>query len=212
MAKLDRRQELLAAASRVFATRGYHDAKVEDIGAAAGVAKGTVYLYFRDKRSIMSELVDSLFVRISSAIVRFDTEGDVAGQAKHNIRAVLGVVVDDPDSMRILFDHASGVDPAFRAKIDSFYAGLRQLLTESLEDGQREGLVREGDARLYASFTIGAMREILIEAGRGPVSSRMREEIVEALFRVLVHGYLRSEVSAPTTPPETRAKLRPRKA
>ncbi len=205
MAKRDRRQELLGAAIRVFATRGYHDAKVEDIGAAAGVAKGTVYLYFRDKRSIMSEVVDLIFARISGAIVRVDTTGDVAGQAKHNLRAVLSVLIDDPESMRILFDHASSVDPAFRAKMDSFYGGLKQLLTESLEDGQREGLVRDGDARLYASFTIGALREILIEAGRGPVTYRQREEIVEALYSVFQQGYVLARTGG-----AARARRKPR--
>jgi AcrR family transcriptional regulator len=47
-----RMAELLEAARRVFAEKGYHNATVDDIADAAGVAKGTVYLYYRSKREI----------------------------------------------------------------------------------------------------------------------------------------------------------------
>ncbi|MCA9624941.1 MAG: TetR/AcrR family transcriptional regulator [Myxococcales bacterium] len=190
MSKTRRREELLAAARTVFAHRGYQ-AKVEEIAAEAKVAKGTVYLYFPDKRSIFVELIDALFGRLAEAILRVDTGGDVAEQVKHNIRAILSVLVDDPDTMRMLFSHASGVDPAFGEKIDSFYDGLKMLLTESLKEGQELGIVAEGDARLYATFTLGGLKEILWEVARRPEVPRQREEIVDAVYALLQRGYLR---------------------
>jgi len=60
----DRRADLLAAARRVFADRGYHETTVEDVTRAAGVAKGTFYLYFDEKReiflAIIRELLDTI--------------------------------------------------------------------------------------------------------------------------------------------------------
>jgi len=191
VSKAERREELLAAARSVFAERGYHEAKVGEIAAAANVAKGTVYLYFPDKRSIFVELIDNLFVRLSAAILRVDPEADVTSQIKHNIRAILSVLVDEPDTMKMLFAHATAVDPAFSAKIASFYEGLNQLLTESLEDGQQLGIVAEGDARLYATFTLGALKEILWEGTQRPDAARSREEIVAGLYELLERGYLR---------------------
>lgn len=47
-----RKDEILSAARTVFATRGFNDATVDDIAAAAGIAKGTVYLYFPSKKEI----------------------------------------------------------------------------------------------------------------------------------------------------------------
>ena len=193
MEKEARRVEILHAARRVFATKGYHEAKVDDIAAAAGVAKGTVYLYFRDKRSMFVELVDQLFMRLGAAILRVDTEGDVVAQIKHNIRAILGVLLDDGDTLQMLLSYASALDRAFADKIQSFHEGLKAMLTSSLEDGQRGGLVEPGDARLYASLTIGALKEVLIEqavAARAS-SRRSREQIVEGLYAFLERGYLR---------------------
>ncbi len=188
--KEERRMQLLSAARSVFGHKGYHAAKVGDIARAAGVAKGTVYLYFDDKRSIFEELIDTLFMRLSAAILRVDTNADVAAQVKHNVRAILSVLVDDPDTMRMLFAHANGLDAKFSAKIASFYRGLRDMLADSLRDGQTTGLVRQGDAELYASFTLGALKEILMGM-TDEQNTRSREEIVEVVFELLCGGYLR---------------------
>src|SRR4029078_9160886 len=96
MDKSERRNALLRAARDVFATKGYHDAKVDDIVARAKVAKGTFYLYFTDKRSVFSELVDLLSHRLGTAILKVDPVADVDGQIKHNIRAIVAVLLDDP--------------------------------------------------------------------------------------------------------------------
>jgi AcrR family transcriptional regulator len=190
MGKAERRQDLLRAARDVFATKGFHDAKIDDIVAAASVAKGTFYLYFTDKRSVFSELVDGLFGRIGGAILHVDPEGDIGAQVKHNIRAIVAVLLDEPKLTRILLSYAPALDPEFGAKIQSFYAGVKTLLQESLVEGQQLGIVAPGDAGLYATFTLGAMKEILFENVTG-AASRPREQIVSELFTLLEGGYLR---------------------
>jgi AcrR family transcriptional regulator len=190
--KTERRIELLRAARDVFAIKGYHDAKVDDIVGRAKVAKGTFYLYFKDKRSVFAELVDSFFTRIGAAILTVDTSADVESQVKHNIRAIVAVLLDDPLLAQILLSYAAGLDPAFITKIQSFYDGVKTLLTESLAEGQRLGIVAEGEAQLYATFTLGALKEILLEQATSK-RARPREEIVTALFGFLERGYLRIE-------------------
>lgn len=206
MDKTARRQELLRAAREVFATRGYHDAKVDDIVAAAKVAKGTFYLYFKDKRSIFSELVDGFFTRIGGAILRVDAEADVEAQVKHNIRAIVAVLLDDPLLTQILLSYATGLDAAFVTKIQGFYDGAKTMLRAALRDGQRIGIVSDGDTALYATFTIGALKEIILEQASGQ-RVRPREEIVSAIFGILQAGYLRiAWAKTPSVLPEARAK------
>lgn len=196
MGKAERRQELLRAARDVFATKGFHDAKIDDIVAAANVAKGTFYLYFQDKRSVFSELVDGLFTRIGTAILHVDPGSDIEAQVKHNIRAIVAVLLDEPKLTTILLSYAAGLDPEFGAKIESFYAGVKLLLEESLKEGQDLGIVARGDAGLYATFTIGALKEILFETVSG-ARVRPREQIVDGIFDLLEQGYLRVESKKP---------------
>lgn len=202
MGKEERRKELLAAARKVFAERGFHEAKVGDIAAAAHVAKGTFYLYFPDKRSVFVELLDAIFVRLSSAIVRVDTSEQVEAQVKHNLRAILSVIIDDPHTLLVLFRHTRGVDPEVSARTDAFFGGLKQMLIESLQEGQELGIVAPGQAGLYASFTIGALKEILVEAATMPPGHHSREQIVDAVFGLLEAGYLRLH-----KPPEDALRL-----
>ena len=199
MDKTERRQVLLRAARDVFATKGYHDAKVDDIVALAKVAKGTFYLYFPDKRSVFSELVDVLFRRLGAAILRVDAAREVDEQIKHNIRAIVAVLLDDPALTRILLSYATGMDPAFVTKMQSFYDGVKALLAESLTDGQRLGIVAPGDTKLYATFTVGALKELLAQnvGDTGERDGMAREDIVDGLFRFLQAGYLRTAPSAP---------------
>ena len=207
MDKAERRQELLRAARDVFATKGYHDAKIDDITALAKVAKGTFYLYFPDKRSVFSELVDLLFHRLGAAILRVDTQSDVEAQVKHNIRAIVAVLLDDPALTRILLSYAAGLDPGFMTKIRSFYDGVRTLLEQSLAEGQRVGIVGPGEPRLFATFSIGALKEILLENISTDVV-RPREEIVGHLFAFLQTGYLRIEPAREKAPPKPRRRSR----
>lgn len=208
MGKTERRQDLLRAARDVFATKGYHDAKVDDIVALAKVAKGTFYLYFRDKRSVFAELVDGLFMRLGTAILKVDTLGDVENQIKHNIRAIVAVLLDDPALTKILLSYAAGLDAAFVQKIQSFYDGVKRLLDASLAEGQSLGIVAEGNPKLFATFTIGALKEILFEivTDKAP---RSREELVEELFRFLQAGYLRiGPVSAKGEEPASKPPMK----
>src|SRR5437763_15200563 len=54
----DKREAILRAAIRVFARNGYFNAKVADVARVAGVADGTVYLYFKSKEEILHSIFD----------------------------------------------------------------------------------------------------------------------------------------------------------
>jgi AcrR family transcriptional regulator len=65
----ERREAILAAALDEFSARGFAAARLDDVARRAGVAKGTIYLYFRDKEALFQELVRSV---ISPVIARFE--------------------------------------------------------------------------------------------------------------------------------------------
>ena len=60
----ERRAQLVTAARDVFGQKGYHAATVDDITRAAGVAKGTFYLYFDEKREVYYDLVRSFLQHV----------------------------------------------------------------------------------------------------------------------------------------------------
>jgi AcrR family transcriptional regulator len=192
--KSERRQQILQHARDVFAKHGYHAAKIDDIVAAAGIARGTFYLYFTDKRAIFEEIVDGTFLRIGAAIVRVDTDHatrSVGEQVRDNIRAIVHTLLEDPATTKILLSDAVGLDPAFDRRLIAFYEETGKLLATSLSDGQALGIVAQGDARMFAIMTLGALKEILYQViMRGLDYSE--ERIVSELYSFLCTGYLRN--------------------
>lgn len=194
MDKAERRQQILHFARDVFAKHGYHAAKIDDIVAAAGIARGTFYLYFDDKRAIFEEIVDRTFERLGMSIVRVDTEDpnrSVADQIRENIRAIVHALLEDPATTKILLSDAVGLDPEFDRKLISFYEGTGKLLESSLADGQERGIVAAGDARMYAIMTLGAVKEIMYQVTMRGLDYP-EDRIVDEIYGFLCAGYLRS--------------------
>lgn len=210
MDKSERRQKLLAVARDVFAKRGYHAAKVEDIVTAAGVARGTFYLYFADKRAVFEEIVDRFIAKLAMNIVRvdpYDKGRSVADQVCENIRRVVTTLLEDRATTKILLSDALGVDPAFDRRLRSFYDEVAKLLEESLREGQTLGIVEGGDPAMYGIMTLGLLKELLYQA----ILRRWdhpEETIVREIFAFLQRGYLRVAIPSPPPTPPPRARRR----
>ena len=64
----ERRDAILTAALDEFSTRGFEAARLDDVARRAGVAKGTIYLYFRDKESLFQELIRTMLTPVVGTI------------------------------------------------------------------------------------------------------------------------------------------------
>ena len=208
--KNERRLQILAAAREVFAKRGYHQTTIDDIVMSAGVARGTFYLYFEDKRAVFSDLIDRFAGKLSMAIDRIVTDDPtrpVANQVQENIRSIIRACLSERTMTKILFTGAVGVDPEFDRKIATFYDTVVQLLTESLRDGQALGIVADGEPRVLAYLSIGAFKELLYQAVILGLSEESAEVLLQQMYNFLRQGYLRvSELMEPAKHARPRRK------
>lgn len=108
MSAVQRRGELLDAASEVFGRRGYHGASLDEIASTAGVSKALIYEHFTSKRELHAELVEQhageIFRRLQA-----NTEAGASGEERlrGGIEAFLGFVEENRDAWRALFRDAS---------------------------------------------------------------------------------------------------------
>jgi AcrR family transcriptional regulator len=185
----------MTCARDAFAERGYQAVTVDDVVARAQIARGTFYLYFEDKRAVLDALVDEFLQRISACIVGIDVahaELSPQSQLRQNIERIVRLAVSEPALLKIALHDATGLDPAFDAKIRSFYLVLRGLLAESLREGQESGLVREGDRAVMVSIGLGGLKELVLDAVTGALQ-RSPEALVDELMRFLESGLLVSQ-------------------
>ena len=158
----DKREAILRAATKVFARSGYFNSKVADVAREAGVADGTVYLYFKSKE----EILRSIFERNTGEAVRAGREElakieDPREKLRRIARHHLERLGADRD-LAVVFQVELRGSTKFMEEFSA--AGLAEylrLIREILEEGQRAGLFRaELNAKVVAKILFGALDEM----------------------------------------------------
>lgn len=154
--------EILAAARRVFADKGYHDASIQDLLDAAGIARGTFYLHFDGKQACFAELLDGFVDDLEAVLRPVDVAADEANdlQLLGNLNRAMTVLSDNADLSRLLFGQAQGVSDEVADLVRGFFDRIAALIKRSLVAGTRIGLIRPGDDDLRAVYILGAVKEM----------------------------------------------------
>ena len=158
----DKREAILRAATRVFAESGYFNSKVADIARVAGVADGTVYLYFKSKEDILH----SIFERNTSEAIEEGREElakitDPREKLRRIARHHLERLGSDRDLAVVFQVELRGSTKFMEAFSAAGLAEYLHLIREVFEEGQREGLFREDlNAKLVAKILFGALDEM----------------------------------------------------
>ena len=158
----DRKAELLDAAVRVFAEKGFHASRVGDIATEAGVAHGLLYHYFRSK----DDVLDTVFRDTWSALVaetRADREARTtrcASSCGSSPRIYLGAWLQTPDLVRVLVREVAR-GPAVGSRVAEI-GELFDTLARIIEGAQARGEARADiDPTIAAWALYGAHEEIL---------------------------------------------------
>jgi AcrR family transcriptional regulator len=157
-----RRAEILEAAFRVFARKGYHDTNVADIAAELAIGHGTIYRYFKNKLDVFHAVVEEAIARVAAVV---SAEAPDATSSLDAYRAqieriglrLFALFEQERDLARILFTEALGTEPAVAAKVDEAMDLFATFTEQYLQNGQAKGFLRRGvDTRVIA-LAVNAM-------------------------------------------------------
>ncbi len=193
MVKEHRREQVLDSAKAVFAQKGFHKASIADIIQRAGIARGTFYLYFENKRHIFDCLLDSLLEQLDQRIPTIEVgkgKPPPLEQLKTNITRVTTLSLEEPHLIQILFHHAMGLDKELDRKVQAFYEMVRGRIEGALTLGIKMVLVRPCHTRLVAYGVLGAMKEVMGQLALNRISPPDLLGVVEGLLEFGLHGVL----------------------
>jgi TetR/AcrR family fatty acid metabolism transcriptional regulator len=163
-AAADKRRQILDAAIRVFATRGFHACRVSDVADEAGVAYGLVYHYFGSKEEILNTLFAERWQIMLDAIAEIDRRQEIP--ARDKLYLVASFIIDsyrhEPDLMKVIIVEVTRAANSFGrehlAKIREAYDMIGQIV----EAAQREGVFkRDISADFAALMFYGAIEQLL---------------------------------------------------
>jgi AcrR family transcriptional regulator len=186
----EREREILRAAIRVFAQKGYHASRVGEVAAEAGVAYGLVYHYFGSKES----LLETIFRRTWKRLLRFVEELEETDEpAPDQLRLVATFVLrswqQDPELVGVLVREVAR-SPQLQNEVDEIahaFAALERMVAR----GQARGELRDDvDARLASWAFYGALEEILTGwvFGRLPDDKAAVQEAERTVVALVLDG------------------------
>lgn len=186
----DRREEILAAAARVFKRKGFHAARTEDICAEAGMSSGSVFRYFSSKQEIILAIATREY-EFYRAIIRNISSKEGLIWLSQLDAAGLGTLLAPSDSgLGIDSWLELHRDPEWHERLLPSELEIRGLLAERLAEGQREGWVVptvdcHGMAYLLCALFDGLMIDQEMDI---PVHGEAMAATIARLVRGILHS------------------------
>jgi AcrR family transcriptional regulator len=194
----DRRQELLDAAVRVFAHKGFRAARVGDIAEEAGVAHGLLYHYFRSKDEVLETIFRDTWQMLVVETERIEASGaPLPEQLRRFARIYLGSWLMTPELIGVLVREIAR-SPHVGETVGEI-GGVFRALGRMIDGARTRGEVRaDCDPTLAAWAVYGALEEILTGwvLGQLPSGEEDVERAIATVVMVASAGLTRARQSA----------------
>ena len=170
--KQKRRDQIITAAAKVFARRGFSGTLMADIAEKAGIGKGTLYEYFNSKEDLFFAVFE-WFVRATEAEAKVSISA-LGGSASQRLEALNDSLMTSWIEMRELFSlvmefwsasASSQMRERFRQAFRQGYSDFRQIVSGLIRDGIERGEFRSDvDAESVAAALVGTWDALLLQA------------------------------------------------
>ncbi len=187
----ERRSSLLAAAQKVFSEKGYHAATVDDITRAAGVAKGTFYLYFQEKREIYCEVIRG-FLHMLKDIGRVGETRDFLGELQRAGHELMRVFLENRELVRLAYRESMGLDRELEAMVRTFYREAAEVQARNIRVGIELGLFRPVEPMLVAYAHIGMIERVLLALLENEAGLPQPDQVVHHMMSLAFEGLLKN--------------------
>lgn len=159
----DTHQRILDAAVGVFAEKGYHAAKVDDIVEASDSSKGSVYFHFSSKQEIFLAIIDQFAIELATRLAEaMATEPDGMSRVSAALRICLETFGEYHDLAKIFLVQAAGVGEAFEEKRMEIHDRFVSVIQAYLDQAVAEGDIIAEDTHITALAWMGALNEVVI--------------------------------------------------
>ena len=160
----DKRERILAAAERVFARRGFFASRVSEIAKDAGVADGTIYLYFKSKDDLLISLFENRMKQVNAALrAAIANEKQVFGQLRAFIKTYLQLIHDEPAATEVLTIELRQSNKFMKEYENAEFADFLRMLGGLISKGQDAGeLDDEVPAHIVARMIFGMLDELAL--------------------------------------------------
>jgi TetR/AcrR family transcriptional regulator, fatty acid metabolism regulator protein len=185
----DKPYQIIEAAVRVFARNGYYNSRVSDIAREAGIASGTIYLYFRTKEEILVRLFrDKMAEWVATVRREIAVEPDAVRKIRRLVALHFSVLEHNPDLAEVVQVELRQGHKFFRGASAHEVSAYFDLIASVLEEGIAAGQVRPDLPVKIATKTLfGAMDQLATSWVLGKRTYRLTDS-AEAVATIFLQG------------------------
>jgi TetR/AcrR family transcriptional regulator, fatty acid metabolism regulator protein len=185
----DKHQQIIEAAVRVFARNGYYNSRVSDIAREAGVASGTIYLYFKTKDEILVTLFrEKMAAWVTHAREELKGQGDPVAKIRRLVALHFSVLERDPSLAEVVQVELRQGHKFFRGAPAQEVSAYFELIGTILQEGQTAGIFRDDvPVNIATKVLFGAMDQMATSWVLGKRKSRLTEA-ADAVATVFLRG------------------------
>jgi TetR/AcrR family fatty acid metabolism transcriptional regulator len=157
-----RHERILEAALRVFASKGYRDAAVDDIAARSGTSKGGVYFHFPGKQALFLALLDRTAARLRGKIEQaMAAHDEPVAKADAALLAVLRTFARHRALARLFMVEALGAGREFHRRMADIREEFASVIRAHLDDAVARGVIEPVDTEVASRAWFGALYEVI---------------------------------------------------
>ena len=183
----NKRERILAAGLRLFANQTYQAVTMDRVAETAGVAKGTLYLYFPSKEALYLGILSDGLETISKRYqAKMDTRQDVGTRLRNAINVTIQFYDERRDLLRLIATEEPRLAEARNRLIQNWRERGYIFYTTLIEEGVKTGVFAATDSRLATLSILGGIRSVLLNYG----STRPAENISEELGDFFLKGLI----------------------
>lgn len=183
-----RRQDVVVAAGRLFAERGYHGTSMRDLGRELGLLGSSLYAHIESKQDLLVAVVEegaALFE--ASAVEALANSESAVDRLRSLISGHVDVVVDNIDVSRTFLNEARVLDSEHRQRVVDARDHYEQAFRDVLNDGRASGVFRPDiDPKAEAIFILSILNAL--ERWYDPEGPMDRMALVARIFGFVVNG------------------------
>jgi TetR/AcrR family fatty acid metabolism transcriptional regulator len=184
-----KRQQIIDAAVRVFARNGYYNSRVSDIAREAGIASGTIYLYFATKDEILVTLFrEKMAAWVAHVRAALSGEDDPLARIRRIVALHFQVLEDDPDLAEVVQVELRQGHKFFRGASAHEVSAYFDLIGGVLLDGMAAGVIRRDlPVSVATKALFGAMDQMATSWVLGKRGYRLADA-ADAVASIFIQG------------------------
>lgn len=168
MEKEARKKDILETAMHMFAEKGFHAVKVDDIAESVGLSKGTIYLYFKNKEnlffSIIEEKTKEMFARMREAL---QSQESIDRRLERFVTAFLKFFDMNKPYFKLIHTEKTRMHEDDRYRLRNHmlrvFSDYESLLVNFVREGQQEGFFRSMEPQMIAKSLRGLLNSFAFQ-------------------------------------------------